>query len=93
MWSGLLPGGFAAFFLALSYIFSGMSVRRNHRVGTLGLLCRAHIVMGVLAAIGLIFFLDSLDSRWFFDLHRSFGIQHLFLFAGSGQFVCSPAYD
>jgi drug/metabolite transporter (DMT)-like permease len=56
MWSGLLPGGFAAFFLALSYIFSGMSVRRNHRVGTLGLLCRAHIVMGVLAAIGLIFF-------------------------------------
>lgn len=52
---GLLVGFGAAFFLALSYIFSGMSVRRNGKLGALGLLCRAHIVMCLLSCIGLCF--------------------------------------
>ncbi len=55
MWLGLALGGMASLFLALSYTFSGMSVRRCKDVGTFGLLCRAHVVMGVLSLIGLPF--------------------------------------
>ena len=55
MWLGLALGGMASLFLALSYTFSGMSVRRCKDAGTFGLLCRAHVIMGVLSLIGLPF--------------------------------------
>lgn len=50
---GLFMGLGAALFLALSYVFSGMSVRRFPGVSTLAMLCRAHLVMGVVSLIGL----------------------------------------
>lgn len=53
MGMGLATGFAAALFLALSYVFSGMSVRRFAGVSPVSLLCRSHLVMGVLSLVGL----------------------------------------
>ena len=49
MGMGLATGFAAALFLALSYVFSGMSVRRFAGVSPVSLLCRSHLVMGALS--------------------------------------------
>ncbi|MGN0878625.1 MAG: hypothetical protein ACI4WT_04130 [Oligosphaeraceae bacterium] len=53
MGMGLATGFAAALFLALSYVFSGMSVRRFAGVSPVSLLCRSHLVMGALSLVGL----------------------------------------
>lgn len=53
MGMGLATGFGAALFLALSYVFSGMSVRRFAGVSPVSLLCRSHLVMGALSLVGL----------------------------------------
>ncbi len=55
MYIGIFTGAIAAFCLAWAYVFSGMSVRRNKDVGAFSLLCRGHVVSGILSVIGLAF--------------------------------------
>ena len=53
--TGILCGLVAALFMALAFVFSGKAVRQCPRLSSLGLLARAHIIMGVLSLIGLYF--------------------------------------
>ncbi|MDD4098465.1 MAG: EamA family transporter [Lentisphaeria bacterium] len=53
--TGILLGGAAALCLAIAYVFSSMAVRRHLHIGPVGLLCRAHLLMGGLSGIGLCF--------------------------------------
>lgn len=82
MWLGLALGGMASLFLALSYTFSGMSVRRCKDVGTFGLLCRAHVVMGVLSLIGLPFVWTRTLATHFGDYSLIMLLAIIFYLAG-----------
>ncbi len=82
MWLGLALGGMASLFLALSYTFSGMSVRRCKDVGTFGLLCRAHVVMGVLSLIGLPFIWTRTLATHFGDYSLIMLLAIVFYLAG-----------
>ena len=53
--TGLLLGSAAAFCLALAYVFSSLAVRRHLDISPIGLLCRAHLIMGALSLAGLCF--------------------------------------
>jgi len=53
--TGILLGSIAAFCLALAYVFSSQAVRRHRDIGPIGLLCRAHVIMGALSLVGLCF--------------------------------------
>ena len=54
--TGIACGLVAAFFMALAFVFSGRAVRKCPALGSLGLLARAHVIMGVLSLVGLYFF-------------------------------------
>ncbi len=53
--TGLLLGSVAALCLALAYVFSSLAVRRHLDISPMGLLCRAHLIMGALSLAGLCF--------------------------------------
>lgn len=72
---GLCLGGCAAICLAFSYIFSGYAVRHNLDVGPIGLLARAHLLMGVLSLCGLPFV-------WCSEIVSGFGTYWRPLFGG-----------
>ncbi|MBR6058917.1 MAG: hypothetical protein IKP58_12190 [Victivallales bacterium] len=82
MWLGLALGGMASLFLALSYTFSGMSVRRCKDVGTFGLLCRAHVIMGILSLIGLPFVWTQTLATHFGDYSLIMLLAIVFYLAG-----------
>ncbi len=54
--TGIACGLVAAFFMAFAFVFSGRAVRKCPALGSLGLLARAHVIMGVLSLVGLYFF-------------------------------------
>lgn len=66
---GIASGLSAAFFVALAFVFSGKAIRQCPELGSLGLLARAHIIMGLMSLLGLCFFwtadLASEFQRWF----------------------------
>jgi len=53
--TGILCGLVAALFMALAFVFSGRAVRQCPALSSLGLLARAHMIMGVLSLLGLYF--------------------------------------
>jgi len=53
--TGLLSGLFAAFLMALAFLFSSYAVRKHQTVGSIGILLRAHIIMGIISIPGLFF--------------------------------------
>jgi len=54
--TGILCGLVSAFFMALAFVFSGRAVRKCPALSSLGLLARAHVIMGVISLVGLYFF-------------------------------------
>lgn len=53
--TGIMCGLVAALFMALAFVFSGRAVRQSPNLSSLGLLARAHIMMGGLSLLGLYF--------------------------------------
>jgi drug/metabolite transporter (DMT)-like permease len=53
---GIMCGLTAAFFMSLAFVFSSRAMRLCPALGSLGLLARAHILMGLLSVVGLCFF-------------------------------------
>lgn len=94
VFSGLAMGMMAALFLALSYVFSGMSVRRYRSVGTIGLLCRAHLAMGAMSAVGLCFVWSPVVTK---GLHLFFwtmlGSVLFYLVGQAGLFMAQKTID
>lgn len=63
--TGIMCGLVAAFFMALAFVFSGRAVRQCPALSSLGLLVRAHIIMGVLSLTGLYFlWVPEVFSEW-----------------------------
>lgn len=62
---GILCGLAASIFMAIAYACSGRALRLCPDLSSLGLLARAHIIMGLFSAVGLCFFwLPSLNSSF-----------------------------